>query len=268
MTAERARLDGELMGKPADRRRWFVNSIGQTLAVVGRVEPADRLAIATTETTMDQYGRFDRAYWARARRQQDAKSIGPDLPAGAVSFDDAARFCNWLSEQEGFSPMDWCYLPGDPPGAMVLAPDFVIRRGYRLPTLREWEHAARAGTISDRYFGRSLCHASAYAWSIRNTDNHAEAVGRRRPNDLGLFDVLGNLLEWCHNPDPPHDVQCDCPAAIGADCRNVRLVSVRGGSYSQPEGGLTVAAYSPTLDRLFPNEAVRYIGFRVVRLAP
>ena len=138
---------------------------------------------------------------------------GPEMPVGAVSYDEAARFCNRLSQEEGLPPEDWCYLPGETPGAMVLAPDFPRRRGYRLPTLREWEYAARAGTTTDRYFGRSLRHADAYAWYNRNTDNHAEPVGRKRPNDFGLFDTLGNLLEWCYNPDPPHDDHCDCPAA-------------------------------------------------------
>ena len=93
-------------------------------------------------------------------------------------------------------------------------------------------------------------------------------MGRKRPNDFGLFDTLGNLLEWCYNPDPPHDDLGQCPAVNGADCRKSRFVSVRGGSYSQAEGGLTVAAYSPTLDRLQPDETLRYIGFRVVRSVP
>ncbi len=113
-----------------------------------------------------------------------------------------AAFCNWLSQEDGLAPDDWCYLPGATAGAMVLAPNYLARRGYRLPNLGEWEYAARAGTTCDRYFGRSLRHAAAYAWSIHNTDNQAEAVGRKRPNDLGLFDILGNLIEWCDNLRP------------------------------------------------------------------
>ena len=151
---------------------------------------------------------------------------------------------------------------------MVLVPDYRSRRGYRLPTLREWEMAARAGTTTDRYFGRSVRHAGAYAWYSRNTDNHAEPVGRKRPNDFGLFDVLGNLDEWCYNPDPPHNDQCDCRAPRGAECRKVRLVSVRGGSYFQPESYLTVVGFNSTLDYLDPGESLRFIGFRVARSVP
>ena len=269
LATERAGLDAGFAGKPPGRRGWFVNAIGQTLAIVGPVESTNRrLAMATTETTLGQFLRFDPGHRARAEPAHGSIPDDPDLPAGAVSFDEAARFCNWLSREDGLPTQDWCYLPGETPGTMLLAPDYLFRRGYRLPTLREWELAARAGTTADRYFGRLLRYAGSYSWYNRNTDNHAEPVGHKRPNDLGLFDALGNLLEWCQNPDPPHDLQCDCPAARGAECRKVRFVSVRGGSFSQPEGGLTVAGYSPSLDRLFPGEAFRYIGFRVVRMVP
>src|SRR5262249_44402202 len=64
------------------------------------------------------------------------------------------------------------------------------------------------------------------------------------------------------------DPRCDCRAARGADCRMHRLVSMRGGSFYQPEGGLTVTAYSPTLDLLSPEDAWRYIRFRIARSEP
>jgi hypothetical protein len=273
LTDERDRVDAERAGRPPGDRGWLVNAMGQTLAIVGPVQPSPdgtprRLAIATTETTSELYGRFDPGHRDRADRDHGATAQTPGTPAGAVSFDEAARFCNWLSERDGLPRSEWCYVPGDTPGVLVLAPDYRNRRGYRLPTLAEWERAARAGTTTDRYFGRSPRAAGAYAWYNRNSEGHAEPVGRKRPNDFGLFDVLGNLAEWCHNPDPPHDERCDCRAARGADCRKTRLVSVRGGSYFVAEGGLTVVGYSPTLDRVYPTEAFRYVGFRVVRSVP
>jgi formylglycine-generating enzyme required for sulfatase activity len=76
------------------------------------------------------------------------------------------------------------------------------------------------------------------------------------------------VLEWCHNPNSPHDERCDCRASRGAECRKVRMVSVRGGCYFQAQGGLTVSAHSPTLDRVYPSEAFRYVGFRIVRSVP
>ena len=221
MATERAGLDAGLAGRPPGRRRWFVNAIGQTLAVVGPVESTTgstnrRLAIATTETTLGHFRRFDPGHRARAERAHGSTPDDPEMPVGAVSFDEAARFCNWLSREEGSRPEDWCYIPGETPGAMVLAPD------YPSPARLSTPHAARVGDTppgrarpTDRYFGRSLRHAGAYAWYNRNTDNHAEPVGRKRPNDFGLFDALGNLLEWCYNPDPPHDRPVRLPGRPG-----------------------------------------------------
>ena len=274
LTGERAALDAERAGRPPDDRRWFVNTIGQTFAVVGPVEPSPaspprRLAIATTETTVEQFRRFDPGHRSRADRMHGPTPPRPEMPVAAVSYDEACAVLQ-PAQPGGRIPASGLVLP---PGRNARERwswprTFARRRGYRLLTLREWEYAARAGTTTDRYFGRLTRHADAYAWYNRNTDNHAEPVGRKRPNDFGLFDTLGNLLEWCYNPDPPHDDLCKCPAVKGADCRKSRFVSVRGGSYSQAEGGLTVAAYSPTLDRMQPDETLRYIGFRVVRSVP
>ena len=191
-----------------------------------------------------------------------------EVPVDAVSYDDAARFCNWLSEQERLPREHWCYLPDDGRGGMVLAPDYLSRRGYRLPSLREWDYAARAGTTTDRYFGRSPDHSADYAWFLRNSSNRAEPVGQKRPNDFGLFDVLGNVLEWCYNPAPPHDPRCECRAAGGAQCLKARLVSMRGGSFYESEGGLTVSPSGPVFDRMLSTEKFRYIGFRIVRSQP
>jgi hypothetical protein len=148
MARERANIDAERSGWPPGDRRWLVNAIGQTFAIVGPAgsspDGAPRLlAIATTETTVEQYRHFDSGHQARAARSHGTTPAGPDAPVSAVSFDEAGRFCNWLSEEEGLPPSEWCHLTGDAPGTMVLAPDYRRRRGYRLPTLGEWEQAAR-----------------------------------------------------------------------------------------------------------------------------
>jgi hypothetical protein len=278
--SEQERIDAERAGRPRDQRRWLVTARGQTMAVIDPADPSTpqipgggpfrRFAIATTETTIGQYRAYDPDYWTRDKERAALPHSDPDLAAFAVCYHDAAGYCNWLSRQEGLPPEQWCYVPGRVAGSLVLAPDSPCRLGYRLPTLQEWEYAARAGTTTDRYFGQSLGHAADYAWFNRNGHNHAEPVGRKRPNDAGLFDALGNVLELCDNLDPPHDPGCDCPAAHGADCRKHRLVSIRGGSFYQGQGGLTVAVYSKTLDRVSPEpeNAWHYIGFRIARSEP
>ena len=96
----------------------------------------------------------------------------------------------------------WCYLPNED-GAydegMTIPADVLKRTGYRLPTEAEWEYACRAGTITSRYYGLSIDLLGKYAWYQANSQDHAWPCGSLLPNDLGLFDMLGNVYEWCQD---------------------------------------------------------------------
>jgi formylglycine-generating enzyme required for sulfatase activity len=114
---------------------------------------------------------------------------------------DAARYCNWLSRQEGIPQSQWCY-PAEIRDGMCLGVDCLDRTGYRLPTEAEWEYACRAGSTRSRPEGISDSLITKYAWyRIDKTSprRHLE-VGRLKPNNLGLFDMLGNVWEWTHDP--------------------------------------------------------------------
>ena len=106
-----------------------------------------------------------------------------------------------LAERTGGFAERPVVLPPDEAGAYaegMAIPADVLGRGYRLPTEAEWEYACRAGAVTSRYYGHSLDLLYAYAWSQANSNEHAWR-GSLFSNDLGLFDMLGNMLEWCQD---------------------------------------------------------------------
>jgi formylglycine-generating enzyme required for sulfatase activity len=199
-------------------RDWYVNGERQTFALVRdpreytsgspptelerftAVESPQRrrigrsFAIATKEVTVEQFLRFRPDHFWERRYSPRA-----DAPVVGVTWYDCAAYCNWLSEREGIPEDQWCYLPnaaGAYAPGMWLKPGHLSLTGYRLPTDAEWEYACRSGTVTSRYYGRDENLSPRYSWSLKNADDHAWPVGRLRPNDLGLFDALGNAEEW------------------------------------------------------------------------
>jgi serine/threonine protein kinase len=265
---ELARIDHELAGSSRGDRQWFVNSVGLTMAIVpiGSAPVPTRLAVATTETPMALYAQSDDRYPALRRFQCPDKEPPdvPDAPADCVSYFEAARFCNWLSLREGFPPAELCYIPGNSDEKLVLAPNWKGRHGYRLPSVEEWELAARAGTTTSCYFGDRPDLLEDYAWSYENSPRsasrarYAGPVGRHRPNDFGLFDVIGNMSEWCYNPSPPDDEK-----ATGGPL--LKFPALKGGSFAFVRESQGVNAARGQLDRTRPAYSGQMAGFRIVR---
>jgi formylglycine-generating enzyme required for sulfatase activity len=164
-----------------------------------------RFAIADREVTVTQFRRF---LQTRTERRllvspEILNRFSPDADGPWIGPDwyTAARYCNWLSEQEGIPKNQWCYEPaeGGYVEGMTIPADVLRRTGYRLPTEAEWEYACRSGTITSRHYGMSTDLLGQYAWYQANSKERAWSGGSLLPNDLGLSDMLGNVFEWMND---------------------------------------------------------------------
>ncbi|WP_165232653.1 bifunctional serine/threonine-protein kinase/formylglycine-generating enzyme family protein [Aquisphaera insulae] len=292
-------IDGDLRqpGDPGDRR-WFVNNQGQTFAVIdGPIEFSmgmseaeangdasvrqhtrtipRRFAISTREVSIEQFQRFlgdipKPEFDIPEESDLKDYSVIPGGPWVGVNWYLAAQYCNWLSKQDGLPEGQWCYRPADGghyDTGMTIPADALARRGYRLPSEAEWEYACRAGAVTARPFGSSAKILENYAWTGEKSGNHARPVGSLYPNDLGIFDMLGNAYEWCHDsardyaPDARGRQTDDSSAEILKD-RITRVL--RGGVYNMD------GSYARSAVRFAdPPHAVSYLyGIRVARTLP
>jgi formylglycine-generating enzyme required for sulfatase activity len=123
--------------------------------------------MARTEVTNAQYEVFD------PEHQRSRRSPGDNDPVAEVSWEDARKYCAWLSEKSG--------------------------RVIRLPSESEWECACRAGSEREFCFGDDEKRLGEYAWYRENSEGKAHQVGTRRANAWGLHDLHGNVWEWCED---------------------------------------------------------------------
>jgi serine/threonine-protein kinase len=214
-------IDAELRRSgPDGQHEWYVNGQGQTyVCIPGPVEfrmgsplrsvprlgdetPHRRriprgFALASKAVTREEYLRFVRQRPGVSVAAPDQENLAPDCPILKLSWFEAAQYCNWLSEKEGLPESEWCYpRHADIKLGMRPFPDYLKRKGYRLPTEAEWEYATRAGTTTPCYFGSSVGLLPRYAWLLDNSQLRPWPVGQKRPNDLGLFDTHGNVRTW------------------------------------------------------------------------
>ena len=183
---------------------------------------------------------------------------GDNLPVEQVSWYDALNFCNALSQSEGLTP---CYTIN---GTKVTS-DFEAN-GYRLPTEAEWEYAAKAGTKTDFYSGKLTYSGNSpidpnldkIAWYSANSSNATHPVGQKAPNAFGLYDMSGNVWEWCW------DRYAEYPSKETKDYQGPEI-----GTYRVYRGGgwrnLAWYCRSTNRDRNYLDDKNNSLGFRVVK---
>ena len=190
-----------------------------------RVTISSAFYMQTTEVTQGQ--------WKAVMGNNPSIFKGDNRPVENVSWNDANKFIRKLNRKEGTDR-------------------------YRLPTEAEWEYACRAGTTTRFRFGDSDSRLSNYAWYSNNSSSKTHPVAQKKPNVWGLYDMHGNVWEWCqdrYGDYPACHVTNPTGPSSGVDC------FVRGGSWN-------VAVWymrSAGRHRHTPVNRCDSIGFRVAR---
>ena len=188
--------------------------------------------------TMEEWSGVRDFLIAFAPRFQDialGKANTPKHPVTGISWFDAVYWCNHKSFMEGLE------LAYDPEDNLRIKPK---ANGYRLPTEAEWEWAARGGKKSNGFTYAGSNDLNAVGWYKKNSGGAAHEVAKKAANELGLYDMSGNVWEWCED-------------LVGTSYRRVR-----GGSWDDSADYATVAYRD--YDR-GPDDRSYYIGFRLAR---
>ena len=180
--------------------------------------------------------------------------MGKDgYPAIAMTHHAANKYCHWLSAKTGHF--------------------------YRLPTEAEWEYACRAGTQTAWSFGDDPAKLPEYGWFEKNSDFKYQKVGRKKPNPWGLYDMHGNVVEWCldqYNPEsykqagatvllePWHQAKLPYPHAVRGGCWDSPPEDCRSGARRGSDRAWK--AQDPQLPKsIWWFSDAQWVGFRIVR---
>ena len=241
------------------RHDTFLLEQGQT-APVQTVTISHDFVISDREVSIEQFHEFygdpnckpeEKPHHWGGQYGHEGQTV--DHPIQSVSWFDSVAFCNWLSRKEGLAQ---CYEQlGLENWRLVPAAN-----GYRLPTAAEWELACRAGTTTKYHFGNDTSLLKKY--SVYNS-SAPEKRGSRMPTRCGLFDMTGNIYEWCYDWSGPYRLETPVRDPIGIKQRvgDIDMRAMRGGMYYDPAR----TSGSSSRNRSGPAGRSNYSGFRVAR---
>lgn len=242
--AEEERLSAEKRAELI-KNAEHIKSIGAYFVKI----PNQNYSMMMTEITQKQ--------WQIIMGNNPSRFKGDNLPVEEVSWTDAVVFCNKLSEKEGLKPCysydgisnveKWKFLKEklwkwSDKKWKKFNESFVCdttANGYRLPTVEEWQYAAKDGQ-EFKYSGSD--NLDEVGWYDKNSEEKTHPVAQKKPNGYGLYDMSGNVREWCW--DSSSGKRCNC-----------------GGSW------LDDANFCEVDDKYWDNadDTIGYLGFRIVR---
>lgn len=242
-------IDETLKGKPPEGKDWRIGKSGLTFVRMLDAATGRTLEITDTEITRDVFLRF------RPDHKFNPESCPtPDSPISGTNYNAAVAFCNWLSEVEGIPADQWHYsknaVPAEHRNTMPIGPDptSADRGGFRLLTDREFATASHAGTTTTRYHGDSPALLGYYAEHFKD---YIQLIptGRLKPNDYGLFDMMGNAMEVCQaRGDPENPVKLTnlaiyCGGSVLQNETQVNCESRTRRDIVNREGGLDTSSF-------------------------
>ncbi len=171
-------------------------------------------------------------------------------PVINVSWMDAIAYCNWLSARNNLDP---CYVIEGNNVSCNFDKD-----GFRLPTEAEWEFAAKGGINSKNYNFSGSNNPDKCGWYLDNSDGHPHEGGKLVSNELGIYDMSGNVWEWCWDWYSDYK-NTDQNSGSGPDSGRYRVL--RGGSWSYMKEDISVSSRG----RVAPGDKNSNCGFRIVQ---
>ena len=242
-------------------QRWFENSIQQghplAKAFSSYVELENKTRILTmfvkipkTKFTMLKT-EVTQSLYLDVMGENPSRNIGENNPVEEVSWYDAIYFCNKLSKKLGFTPVyavdgktdvaTWNYTPHKGNSIRGEVTQNTKANGFRLPTVEEWEYAAKGG---QNYTYSGSNNLDEVGWYDYNSGNRTHPVAQKKANGYGLYDMSGNVWEWCWDIFPYYsDLRYD-----------------RGGSCYDNDDRCEVSDWSYS----FASSQCYYLGFRIV----